>query len=189
MLAHGPRQVGSQVMHDVIPIRERMTPRLKQGTKALLLFGAAVAMPGCGLEVPIDSVRASGGSIELGPARLGKDGCWRFLVEPKPEFMHSAQYIGAYDSRVQGQAIQITARMYPVSRFRKTEEARVAIVCDVKDGHYQVLYRDPDGALHDLGEVHVDRGTELGGSAVRRYNSALNLTVTPLACARVAPAG
>ncbi len=149
----------------------------------------AIVMVGCGHAVYLDQVRASGGSLELGPARLGKDGCWWFLVTPEPEVMHSAQYIGAYDSRVDGRQIQITARMYQVSRFRESAQAKVATVCDIEDGNYQVVYRDPDGTLHELGTVHVDRAAELGASRERRYNNALNLTVTPLACARVAPAG
>lgn len=123
----------------------------------------ALPMVGCteGTPTPYTSFVANDGSVILGQPRLGKDGCWWFSVEAKPEMVHSAQYVGDFDTSISGDTIYITALMYPVSRYHEPKVARVAIVCGLPDGVFNVMYQDPDGTGHEIGHIQIDRSAEL----------------------------
>jgi len=63
----------------------------------------------------------------------------------------------------------------------------------LRQGVYESLLRLHAVRLHEVVTRHVQPAesswSELDAAARTPYNPALNLTVTPLACARVAPAG
>lgn len=115
----------------------------------IILILTAIALAGCSDEKSRDFF-AKGGITIGAPAALGS-GSYKIPIEFETKIVHSGQWIDAVDADVAGSDILLTASFS--SAKRKSSYPGYVEVNGLSPGTYTLKYRDPDGKVHEIGQV------------------------------------
>ncbi len=113
------------------------------------LILSALALAGCSDEKSRDFF-AKGGITIGNPAALGS-GSYKIPIEFETEIVQSGQWIDAVDADVAGSDILFTASFS--SAKRQSSYPGYVKVNGLSPGTYTLKYRDPDGKVHEIGQV------------------------------------